>query len=114
MPQEIAATLSRSTLAFNMFRLSSRPMRRRAQLQAPVIEAGAACSAIGLDDVAIHRDLDVSPSASRSIRRAERTADQRAGFPRCGRLFCRQPLAAVRSSVGPRQHAVFGGDQPRP
>src|SRR4029077_10716661 len=112
MPQEIAATLSRSTLPLTMLRAFIQPMQSASATQAPVIEAvrvpPSACSTS--QSTVIWR----SPSASRSmVARSERPIRR---WISTVRPFCFPAEASrrVRSSVARGSIPYSAVIQPRP
>src|SRR4051812_18318459 len=112
MPQEIAATLSRSTLVLTMLRLFIQPMQSASATQAPVIEAvrvpPSACSTS--QSTVIWR----SPSASRSrVARNERPIRR---WISTVRPFCLPAEASrrVRSKVARGSMPYSAVTQPRP
>src|ERR1700739_811568 len=112
MPQEIAATLSRSTLPLIMLRFSIQPMQSASATQAPVIEAVRVPPSawITSQSTVIWR----SPSASRSsVARSERPIRRWISTvrPPC---FPAEASRRVRSSVARGSMPYSAVTQPRP
>ena len=108
MPQEIAATWSRSGSALSMSRDFIQVTQSCSATQAPVMDGGAR-AAIGLDHVAIDRDL---PLAERGRSTTARRLRPIRRWISTVRPLCLPADASrrVRSDGRARQHAVFGGD----
>src|SRR3981189_2683272 len=107
MPQEIAATLSRSTLlALIMLRFFIQAMQSASATQAPVIEAVLVPPSAWMTSQST--GILRSPSASRAT--AARAADQALDFDGAAALLAGGGLAAGAFQRGARQHTVFGRD----
>jgi hypothetical protein len=74
-------------------------------------DRGGAGAAVGLDDVAIERDLAFAEFLEIDDG-AQAAADQPLDFLRATGLLARGGFAASAGVGGARQHAIFGGDPP--
>ena len=108
MPAETAATWSAST-GFADHLAGAHPLDAVAERHPAAGDRGGAGAAVGLDDVAIDRDLALA-EADQIDHGAERAADQALDLQRPAGLLAGRRLAARALGGGARQHAVFGGD----
>ena len=108
MPQEIAATWSRSgSPLHHLARLH--PGDAVVQRDPGAGDRGGAGAAVGLDHVAIDGDLPLAERRQVDDG-AQAAADQALDLDRAAALLAGRGLAPRALRGGARQHAVFGGD----
>ena len=108
MPQLTAATFWRIGSASISF-FVEQAVDREPQRHPGAGNGGGAGAAVGLDDVAIERDLALAERFEIDDG-AQRAADQPLDFLGAARLLAAGRLAPPAGVGGARQHAIFGGD----